>query len=387
MDTEDVSLLKPSNIMIHDPFAKRCVERLLCSAWHIRRTLTHLPAPKPVALHRSHINQIVQKKYAVGCKSDGVRYVLVLLKVHGKPMSAMVDMELNMYQIEVFAPHSRFYGSVYDGELVLDCDLDILTFVVFDCSMHNGKYVGKKNFTQRYQIVGDTFPCQADWGVSSEDSKLAETLAVVDGRVTFVPPTMSKKSKHLRVIAKQFVAFEHLGGMLRMKHRFRSDGIIFMPIDEPVGRNTQYSMFKWKFEPTIDVIVKQTAHEYQSIWCCADNGRQIRLEDEVGDVTLDMKNVQCDGVDMLIETTVKVTSDGVLLIFYRHRTDKSMPNHINTIRDILKECVEDITIDDLVDISGSDRSVAHHSDPPLWQSPNQQNHCSNDSLTVVDTAM
>lgn len=337
--------------------------------WGIRKPLTHNPAPNPVSLKREDLKTIVSKQYAVAEKSDGVRYVLIM-GYHitesdgGRPYAAMINRKLQIYQVEVFAPKDLFLGSVFDGELVWNESQKCLNFLIFDAVAIYGKTsISQQNFRLRYACVGKTFPSYTEWNKthitgSSEVVSLAQKKAKKLTKVIAVPNSSTEETQ-LFMYSKPFVSFQSFGSLKRSHEtslHHKTDGYIFMPIELKVLRNRHYSMFKWKFEETIDVVIEREDDRY-ILWC-QDGPKTVDIKTALAPYVLYLEDTKLLDIEKrsIIEISVaklEGKQHSIKCTFHRCRLDKVVGNDKRTILSILETLPDRVTEAELLHISQS----------------------------------
>lgn len=295
-------------------------------------------------------------------KTDGDRYILVISKfANKKPYAVLVNRAFTMYQVQIFAPKSIYDGSVFDGELVWNDQHHCLFFLIFDIMMVDGQSVVRDNFTKRYQIINRLFMSQDDYTPEEAKTEYALQLAE-DNKIVVIPDN----DQPLFFYSKPCVSFEVFGSLRRSVNKLKhaSDGFIFTPINQPVARNTNYHMFKWKYEPTIDLCIEQK--NQQLAVSCKQGAKLILLEDAFPELSFEYHlppAVQLESNEtFIVEANVKIAKETVIqCIFYRFRRDKTSPNHCKVIQNVLEELKENITLDELEQLSDPRRNVIESS--------------------------
>jgi hypothetical protein len=186
------------------------------------------------------------------------------------------------------------------------------------------------------------------------------------GKIVAIPDSASP---FIFLYTKPCVKFELFGSLTRsissLEHE--SDGFIFTPIDASIRCNTHLDMFKWKYHPTIDLEI-----------CSRETGVEYRCQDGASTVILQRAFPEYEFVctmgaaftfkkeeKFIIETSVCVdekkeavgNKPRITCKFHRFRTDKTTANHCKTIRNIVREVLENITLAELVDLSSPNRSL------------------------------
>jgi len=358
---------KPSFMFIRQPALYGDVKKQIAQFWGINRRLTHNPAPNPVSLTREHLPLLRNELYVAAEKSDGVRYLLLISKFStgDRPFAVMVDRAFKMYQIEIFAPHYVYHGSLFDGELVWDKKSNCLKFLIFDVVAYAGKSVRHHYFLQRYEIINQAFLSQEEWGKDhiKDYSVACETASAFAAEKKIVAIPQSQKL--LFIYSKPVVLFNLFGSLTRsvtaLNHE--SDGFLFTPVKCKVLHNTHATMFKWKFDPSVDFQVEQEpggGHRFS----CSDGNKIVQLKyafpawefvfESAHGFRLHPKQ------KFIIETVIKEKqghSNQFVCTFHRFRPDKTRPNNKNTVERIIEEIREGITLEELVLISKHSPSV------------------------------
>ena len=288
--------------------AKQVVKRVIANAFGIRQELTHNPCAAPTSLLRTHL-PLIQHGYVVTEKSDGVRYLLVFARVKKTLFACLVDRAMAMFQVQTRAPTHLFEGSVFDCELVQSRAPSpsqpqsqpqsqlpsISKLLVFDCLQLRGTSLRKRTFTNRY-------------------AKLQQYIGV--DKITCTD---------LEVVAKSFLPLSDVAQIKVKELGHASDGFILQPVDGRVVWGRDKRCFKWKYNPSIDVVL--------------DGPRVQCLE---GSLPKDMDWVVDGSVEPgLWECDASVSERGgrtcVTLKPLRQRADKLEPNSRETIVGVVRE--------------------------------------------------
>jgi mRNA capping enzyme, catalytic domain len=304
------------------------------------------PVSQPISLERAHFSEFLERDYMISDKSDGTRYVLFLTRAEGREIAVMVDRKLALYQIPVAASRSHFQGSVYDGELVFSngCHL----FLVFDCVASKGTYVGDRDFLARLSLIRGAFDLEGASIRSPEEASVqARKGKIVCGG----------SARGLAFKPKPCFQLRQMDTLLRQMSSlpYKTDGLVFTPVDEPVRLGTHSSMFKYKRTHSIDVEVALDGSELLlglggspttavlrtplsglGVPFRLDEGVTERLEEYAGCI-LEMKI--CPG-------------DGCLgLVLVCRRSDKTHPNAVATVLRTVNNVKEDIMIEELLEVA------------------------------------
>jgi mRNA guanylyltransferase len=194
------------------------------------------PAPQPVSLERRDLDNLLKMDYTVCVKSDGMRFILMCydgkaymadrafkfyeVKLNFNEKLLYLDDSDNKLELRSVDPPGRL-GGIFDGELVKNIK-NKWQFVIHDCIYIHGKNMTQFPFNERYlQVI-----------------KLVEEIWISEG-------------SDFRISSKQFFPFrKKLSMLVKMinenKLDHKTDGLIFNPIKEKIGTGTQYHLYKWK---------------------------------------------------------------------------------------------------------------------------------------------
>lgn len=192
------------------------VKRFIVDAWGVQGS--HFPGPQPISIERKHMHILKQKLYVVCEKTDGVRHLLVCLRIGQTKVCALVDRLFHIRVIRAALP----IDTILDGELLDN------SFIVHDAILVSGENVMQKYLTER----------------------LEKARGVIG-------PSMGIKISVKRM--RPMSDFEQL--VVETQGNPKVDGFIFTPIKEPVRTGTHETLFKWKplEKITIDFLCKENA--------------------------------------------------------------------------------------------------------------------------------
>jgi hypothetical protein len=276
---------------------------------------------------------------------DGVRYVLCMGRhtPDGSAYSVLIGRDMRMFQLQVFGIESFFYGSVFDGELVHDKISGEFHYLVFDTVMIKGSSVRRGGLERRTLHLSVSFP---DATPENIESKLRIAKA---GKIVSMEPGLAfrKKRYYNRSYCDTYFP--------------RANGVILMPVDCPVRSGTHRKMFRWMYEPTVDVEVEvrtSVKGEVKLTVLCA-LGRSHRQRERVCDTHpfVDIKtsfrnralsyHYRTRKSWFVVKAKVqKKYSRGLarlVLEFFKILPDRQRGNSARTIRDVLQEAMDPIT--------------------------------------------
>ncbi len=282
----------------------------------------YFPGPQPVTIERKDIDLLKKNEYMVCEKSDGERYVMLLINIDQKPMCFMINRNNDFYFMDLSFKKEVFEGSIFDGELIKTKAGD-WNYLIHDCMIYNGTDFTKQPHNLRYACIIDFI----------------------------VKRYVSKKTDCFNIKTK---IFYHYGNLLDQtwNHIFTTtenkiDGLIFTSVNGPIKFGRDYSLLKWK-EPdnhTMDLLVKLKT---KKLYLYGTNNYLFKLIDSknknypvINEYLA--KNKISDGI---IEFKYSVKDE--IFTPYRLRLDKDKPNGEITITNTLKNITEALKVCQLI---------------------------------------
>ena len=192
----------------------------------------YFPGPQPVSIERKHFRHF-KKPYVVCEKSDGVRHVVMAFMFQENKMCVMINRALEVTLVPLSLPKTAYQGTILDGELV-----DGKLFLVYDAVYVAGQSVGSVDLITRLKTAEP---------IVSGILKLASNPVTIRMKTFFNMRDMEEfQTKYVPSLD------------------YKTDGIIFTPIDEPIRTGTHETLFKWKprDQNTIDFLVKKTSTKW-----------------------------------------------------------------------------------------------------------------------------
>ena len=186
------------------------------------------PGPQPISIERKHFSTLKNGNYVVCEKTDGVRHALVCTTFEGKKKAFLINRALQLTPVSLSFPKKAYDGTVIDGELV-----EGKLFMVYDGMMIYGESVMSLNLNDR---------------ISKTD--------------LFIKGIMKTKKDLFQIRIKKFFPTSQINIFFNDYFptlTYKTDGLVFTPVDEPIRIGTHETMFKWKPKDmnTIDFQVKR----------------------------------------------------------------------------------------------------------------------------------
>jgi hypothetical protein len=194
------------------------------------------PGPQPTSIDsKSHFETIRTGRYGVATKTDGVRACLFMYDISpGVHLLSLFDRKMDQ-PYGVFIQHvpnalCQGHGTILDGELVKNIATGRWTFLVFDVVMLASFPQFHKPFMER---------------MSGIEAALRMAYHPAD-RDTIV------------LDIKRFVPLNEapLNGAHLNDPRFKNDGFVFMPYDDPIVFGHHEKLFKLKTTHSIDFLYR-----------------------------------------------------------------------------------------------------------------------------------
>ena len=268
---------------------------------------SRFPGPQPISIERRHFPLLKKQPYVVCEKTDGMRVMLVSTTFEGKKLCVLVNRAFHVEEITLNVPR----------ETILDCELIGNLILVYDAVLVKGDDVTKKTLTER--------------------------LATASSATKMVLRTTKDK---YTIKVKKMYPLEEIQKVLEAEYPYKTDGLVFTPIKEPVRMGTHETMFKWKPRDTItiDFLVRHDGNYM-------DRGYQgkepvmmmyIAERDKLKEVCMfntigGYKNLeQYDG------KIVECSYGDVGWKFEKIREDKTYPNNLRTYERTIVNIREDI---------------------------------------------
>lgn len=270
------------------------------------------PGPQPVSIERKHFDTLTSQKYMVCEKTDGVRHGLLLTTYAGTKICVLITRALDCYISQVKFAAGYYDGTLLDTELVKHND-GRWNVAVYDCM-----YVKNK----------DIKPFDLDQRIDIAKSVVGSIL-----RMSKDPFNVYVKTMHpLSDIRKLF----------DKTHDYKTDGLVFTPVADPIKIGTHDTLFKWKPREkiTIDFLVKKRENGWGLY--IQDKGRLL-FETIIypGEVSADWEKilnvddtiVECEFLDKCVPQRWRPVNT---------RFDKSHPNNKITFYNTLRNITENI---------------------------------------------
>ena len=273
------------------------------------------PGPQPVSIERKHFEILKNEPYVVCEKTDGVRNALVCTTFNGTPVVALLNRALQVTVISINIPAKAYIGTVLDGELV-----NGNLFMIYDAMETNGENLMKRNLLERLEMAGKFI---------KKITKIKTDVVKIKLKRFFVKNDMLE-------LVNQYIPLLS----------YKTDGIVFTPVNGGVRIGTHETMFKWKPRDmnTIDFQLKWRGNNKWGLYI-QDRGIlifQSELQHEHGNPWLIEDNiVECKYmIDDRIPWWMPV---GI-------RTDKHHPNNRRTFYRTLVNISENIHLEEFIKI-------------------------------------
>ena len=268
------------------------------------------PGPQPISIERVHFNILKSNPYVACEKTDGTRVALLAFTFEGKKVTLLVNRSLRMVWTPLNMPKSAHKGTLVDGELV---DKAVV--------MYDAVYI------------------------SGEDVKGYTFLDRLEKLELFVKGIMRLAKDPVTIKTKNFVPLNELKDFqtnVVPKLPYKTDGLIFTPVNDPVRLGTHETMFKWKprDENTIDFQVKWKLNGAVGLYI-QDKGA-LYFESEITPDKFDDSFVGWLEEDAIVECRYMREEHPMWWKPVGRRTDKTYPNNRRTYYRTMVNIKEDI---------------------------------------------
>ena len=282
------------------------LKQAIATAWG-SNDQDRFPGPQPVSIERRHFPLLKKQPYMVCEKTDGLRQMLVCLELEGKKRCFLVDRAFHVEEITTTLPR----------DTVFDCERVDSLLLVYDAVMVKGESMLKKPLTERLAAAGKV--------------------------IRMILRTSKDK---VQIKLKKMYPLEQIDEVLKAEYPYKTDGLVFTPVNEPIRMGTHETMFKWKPRETItiDFMVR---HNGQYI----DRGHPghepvmdmyIADREKLKSVTIFNPLVQYKDLDSYEGRIVECGYGDAGWYFIKVRADKTYPNNLRTFERTLVNLREDI---------------------------------------------
>ena len=331
---------------IKDSKVLTILKKWIVANWTNVKDPENFPGPQPVSMERKDLIKFSKYPYAVCEKTDGMRYLLVALRVQDVNLTVLVDRSFRIYNITgAWSCVSVFEGTIMDGEVVREND-GTYTYYPHDCIMRSGVNYGSENFWKRYEH--------------------SREICVLWRRVY----SSKDIEGFLELKFKSMFKFEDLEKLMiecdSTAHAI--DGLVFTPIRLPVQSGTQYSLIKWKHpeQHTFDIEVekkgqryemylfdKMSLFKYKTLNKRTPPGKRFadKFDAMLLDNSLENLSILDNGVTSSKRHVVECMLENEEYVPIKMRKDKNRPNSLRTVEKTLLNIEENILIEELVQLS------------------------------------
>lgn len=180
------------------------------------------PGALPVCMLRKHVPIVNYEPYMYCEKTDGERCLILFFTHEEKRYALVVYRNWNHWSINL-----NVHDSVYNGT-ILDCELLCERFYIFDTLMVAGFHSKDWDLVKRLEEI----------------QKFYERAYL---------PYLPRSNCTFKLYPKKMYHVSEFANTYRdLLNNSVVDGFIFTPINKPAVAGTNYNMFKFKFEHTID---------------------------------------------------------------------------------------------------------------------------------------
>lgn len=281
------------------------------------------PGPQPVSIEYKDIQILKKKPYVACAKLDGERFFLYSTQVPidlQKPEENLLNISFLINRnFQFFITTLNWPKDMYKNKILFDGELIEKTFTVHDSIIINGNIINKETWDKRWHTANNF-------------------LSQYGG-----------KHSSLTIKLKKFYTIKQLKNLFKdmNQENIPSDGIIFYPIEEPIGYRHQPSLLKWKppGKHTMDFkIIIQGNNVKMMAW---DSGKDIEFKSIP---ITQFNNIENLSSGDIIEFTTRGKGKQIQFQPIKKRTDKPVGNSLFTIKKTLLNIKQNIQQKDLENI-------------------------------------
>lgn len=285
-------------------------------SWVFGSNRDRFPGCQPVSIERRHFPTLARNDYVVTEKTDGLRQFVVALKIGQTRKSFIVNRAFDIIEVPLRLGVRAYEGTILDAELLGS------QLYVFDAVFMDGAPCGHLDFLTRLERIEQ-----------------------------FMSSVISMTNDAYRLRLKQFHAFcdfttfadEYLPSV---SHEVKVDGVIFIPVREPVKMGTHETMFKYKKLEKNTIDFKLEWDHTRTVWrmYLQDKGKPVYELDTSA-------NEPWFKSGMVVECAYDASRDAWIPQF--ERTDKNFPNNRRTYYRTLVNIKENLQLQDFKDLARS----------------------------------
>jgi mRNA-capping enzyme len=282
------------------------------------------PGSQPVSIEKRNFNQLIQEPYVVCAKLDGERYFLYITEIPYNlecPKETTKICFLVNRNLDFFIVVQQFTDISYTKKTLLDGELIENDFIVHDSIIIAGEIVKDKNWETRWRT--------ANMFITTQCTNIP--------RNTFM------------IYLKEFFFFKQIETLIKKmkENKYKTDGIIFYPMNDPIKFRTQINFFKWKppGHHTIDFKIKITEKKVIHLMTWG-HGKEITFEKMN---ISKFKDILTPKEGQVIEFKGRKGN----FVPIKVRNDKPVGNNLYTVKKTLLNIAENITEEDLINLSRS----------------------------------
>lgn len=312
------------------------------------------PGAQPVNMCKRNVADVQRGSYFVAEKTDGVRYLMVVVSGLAGGTCVLVDRSMNVFQVAggAFLAELLGVGTVLDGELVHNRGMKKTVFVLFDILRNQQEVLTGQIFKERFKVLH----------------------AVMKPYHSHIKGAGNKAQGHLMLIMKTFYRRREIMDLFRnvrtegrdrvfkdgpLRHH-KTDGIIFQP-NTPYTMGTDPRLLKWKWADLASVDLRvyppgvagesggRSSASNSEVRFCSDAGdrNEVDLSAVVHLSEYDQARLLGDMRGKHVIAEVALDPDSGLWTYMGLRPDKDRPNFIRTVISTMVEVAEGLSEEEL----------------------------------------
>ena len=342
----------------------------------LRLEAGRFPGSQPVSFERKHLQSVQRQTYFAAEKTDGMRYMLLILGDRG---AFMVDRHFEMRSLSMRFPGPRsgtlLDNTLLDGELVVDTSLETnerkMRYLIYDACVVAGELVTGRSLTDRLAAV-------RRFVRAPQSAAAGEPLFTIDLKDYYGLEDLSWLFKHIAPSRGEHL-FTFVDENRRLRHG--TDGIIFTPVDAPYRHGTDPLVLKWKpaemnsvdfrlmaewrqeegqgLTPRFKLLVSDRGALVFYAWIAfsPEDYRRFRYDpksdERIVECVLDPNwvTIEYDPTDPTWNRQRRPEGGGWR--FLRVRDDKNEPNRLTTVQSVVKSIQDGVTKEEILAVGAA----------------------------------
>lgn len=291
----------------------------LAACFKIKKLIFKSPKKQRISLQKSHFP--LENVKIIPYFDNSCDYLLFLTKFNKstKPVALLINENLRMFQIEIYAPLNMFTNTLFDG--FLTAKNDFFEFFVYDIYYLNNKSLFSCQYEERFNILTTCFPSVNEWNSTCINDVIGTNLAQT-GQIVCVPNEEPK----LFMYTPSYFDMNEISLILNKYSNF-------------IFKSNEDELFFQK-KPSV-LLFFNKEHQFQ---CLLDDQLAI-LQDMFPITQFNFNYPQMNMPCGIVEMTVNEVEGDLTFIFdyVKHREDQQLPHQNFFIEGVLQQVMDKIS--------------------------------------------